>query len=112
MFFQEVVTLESPWLSLHCESQCNTGCRHHGKGPRSEDSGSWEKLKSLGSLLLGAGCWEFFLQFMKKLRLLFCILFPGKENLFYWQKRPPLVKEGKEFSWQSLGILRLTFISA
>lgn len=103
VFLQEVATLESPQLSLLPESQCDTGCRHHRRGPRSEDSGSREKSKwgaSLASLLLGAGYQEFFPQFKKKLLLLFHILYPRKEHFFHWQKRLPLVKEGKEISWQ------------
>ena len=103
VFLQEVATLESPQHSQHPESQCDTGCRHHRRGPRSEDSGCREKSKwstCLASLLLDAGYREFFLQFMKKLLLLFHVLYPRKENLFHWQKRLPLVKEGKEIWWQ------------
>ena len=103
VFLQEVATLESAQHSQHPESQCDTGYEHRRRGPRSEDSGSREKSKwgtPLASLLLDAGYQEFFPQLTKKLLLLFHILYPRKENFFYWQKRLPLVQEGKEISWQ------------
>ena len=111
---QEVATLESPQHSRHPESQCDTGCRHHRRGPRSEDSGRREKSKwntCLASLLLDAWYWEFFLQFMKKLLLLFHVLYPRKRTCstgrkdFYWWKK---VRK----SHGSLGVPWLTFISA
>lgn len=97
-----------PWLSqtscssLHGESHWDTGSRHHGRDPQ-----IW-RLKVLGKdevehaprFLLGAECWKFFLGFTKKLLLFFHLLFPGKHNLFHWQKRSPLLKWDKDISCQ------------